>query len=398
VEFFDEPKAGRRVRDRRATRVVFAASLSLLAAGVSARDAAGAIRPGFDNRAAASLIGRPTSEFRCPAVPRPLVDMSGYVSRYAPKDPTQSKVDPAREAAVADRERMLKGFARQLAGMADQQLASVPPNPEITGCVWTHLAAWAEAGALMGKVDQNDAVGRRLVIMLGAWQLTTYASVALKVSGPETAEIAAARAKVLPWMKSLALTAMAEARDPNLFTRLKGNQLYWAGVAAAYTSALTQDETLKDLALMALRSGLENVAASGALREEMRRGGRAVMYQQFGTLPLAILVRYADANGVVLTDQERNALVRLVDFSAAAATDTSKVSEVAGVAQEPLNDRSAFAWIDIVRPYVAHIAPDAAARLDRAADAAGARPAWHIYAGGGVTAVYDPTRLRAPQR
>lgn len=363
-----------------------------------ARDTAEIIRPGFDNRAAASLIGRPKTEFRCPAVPSPLVDMSGYVSRYEPKDPTQSKVDPAREAAVADREKMLTGFAKQLARMADQQLVSVPPNPEITRCVWTHLATWAEAGALRGKIDQNDAVGRRLVIMLGAWQLTTYASVALKVSGPESAEIAAARAKVLPWMKSIVLTAMAEARDPNLFMRLKSNQLYWAGVAAAYTSALTQDEALKDLALMALRSGLENVAGSGALRDEMRRGGRAVMYQQFGTLPLAILVRYADANGVVLTEQERNSLLRLVDFSAASMSDPTKANEIAGVSQEPLKDRSALGWIDIIRPYVARINPDAAARLDQAADAAGSRPAWHIYAGGGVTAVYDPTRLRAPER
>ncbi|MGU3541086.1 alginate lyase family protein [Methylobacterium sp. A54F] len=355
------------------------------------------IRSGFDARAAASLLGRKPSPFQCPEPPPPLVDMSQFVSRYDPKDPTQSKIDPARVAATADREKQMQGFALQLARMGDRQIANTPPDPAVTHCVWRQLAAWARANALLGNVEQNDRVSRRQAIVLQAWQLTTYAAVALKVAGPENGEIAAAREAALPWLKRLAFSATAEAKDPNPYTRLGANHLYWVGVAAAYTGALTQNEELKAFALEALRSGLADVSDEGALRTEMKRGRRAMMYQQFGTLPLMILVRFADANGVELTAKERASLSRLVDFSAGAAQDASRIAALVGTPQEKPADRSAYAWIDIARPHVARSDGATAARLDRLAEELGVRPAWHIYVGGAVTAVYDTARLPPPR-
>lgn len=376
--------------------------LSALIAGVALRslpaaanEPQGPIRPGFETGRAAAIVGRSSTAFQCPAVPPPVTEMGGFQSRYDPKDPTQSKVDPARVAAEAGRESKLRAFSTQLARLADAAILSRPPDPAIAECIWDHLARWAEAGALLQDVERNDRVGRRQAAMTQAWQVATYAAVGLKVSNGKPVAPGGKRAEALAWMKRLCEAAMAEDRDANPWTRLNANHLYWVGVAAAFTSALTQDRAMEAFALEALRRGLEDVSETGALNREMRRGNRALLYQNFALLPLAMLVRFAEANGHALSGEQRDALLRLVRFTVDANRDPDKVAAIVHVAQAALNDRSALVWTDVIAPTVARIDPATAQRLAAFVEESRLGPGWHIYAGGAVTAVYNPDRLSA---
>lgn len=353
------------------------------------------ILPGFDARAAGPILARPIKDFLCPPVPEPVTDMGAYQSRYDPSDPTQSRVDKRRVEAMAEREGRLKAFATQLSRLADMKVASNSDEPAVTRCVWSQLATWADAGALLANVERNDRVGRRVVTMMQAWQVTTYAAVALKLSDPREAEIRQARTRALAWIRGLIGSAMAEAAAAGPANRLSANHLYWVGVAAAFTSALSQDKEMEVFALQALRQGLKDVTPAGALGSEMRRGPRSQMYQIFGTLPLTMLARFAEANGHALSETERAALLRLVRFSGEALVDPATVGALAGTTQQvDPADRTALAWIDVILPSITRIDPATAARLSEIAEGRKQGPSWHIYAGGAVTAVYNAERLR----
>lgn len=375
-----------------------APGLALLAALgplCDARAEGSRVASGFVIAEARERLGRPAGAFACPAPVEPLLDMARFRSRYDPKDPTQSRVDPERERAEAARGTRLTSFGNGLAHLSDRAVTARPRDPEIARCVLRHLARWAEAGALLGSAADNDELGRHQAVMTQAWQLATYAAALVKIGpdGLDPGELARTR----DWLGQLARSVAAEYTADNQWSRHGANHLYWAGLAVGYAGAALQDPDLRDFALRALRRGLADIDETGALPAEIARGSRAAVYQNFATLPLVALTRFADANGEALSPAEERALARLLAFNAGLARDPAALEARTGVKQAPARDRSSLAWIDVVLPRLRGRDPARAADLEDLAARFGARPAWHAFLGGNAGLVYNPADQK-PER
>jgi poly(beta-D-mannuronate) lyase len=349
--------------------------------------AAPAVASGFAVERARALLGRAGSAFTCPPPVEPVVDLGGLQSRYDPKDPTQSRVSPERARHEAGRGRQLMAFVTGLARLADHAVASRPRNPQIGACATRQIALWARGDALLGNTGANDEVGRHQAIMTQAWQLAGIAAAMLKVApGPGGADEAAAR----EWVGRLARSVMAEYRADNQWSRHGANHLYWAGLAVGLAGAVLQDPGMRDFALDALKRGLGDIDADGALKQEMARGPRSLYYQHFASLALVVLVRYAEANGAPLDPAQSAALARMLAFTAAQTRDSGKVQERTGAKQVPTMDRTSLAWIDPILPWARAHDPALAGTLEALLRDAAARPAWHVYLGGNASAVLNP--------
>lgn len=370
------------------------AVLACLGATLPGRAASPAVVSGFAVEGARALRGQPAGAAACPAPVEPVADMAGLQSRYDPKDPTQSRVSAERERHEADRGGRLMAFATALARLADQAVASRPANPDLARCALHQIAVWARRDALFAGSERNDELGRHQAVMTRAWHLANVAAVMLKVApGPGGADGAASRA----WMARLARSVMDEYGADNQWSRHGANHLYWAGVGVGLAGAVLNDPAMRDFAVAALRRGLDDIDANGALRKEMARGERALFYQHFAALALVVLVRYADANGIALDAAQETAFRRMLAFTAAGTRDPGRAQEIARARQLPTRDRQSLAWIDPVLPWLRPRDPDLAADLDALATEARARPAWHVWLGGNASAVLNPEGSPRPR-
>jgi poly(beta-D-mannuronate) lyase len=338
-----------------------------------------------------SVIGRPDAgAFQCPPPVAPVTDMGGFSTPYDVKDPTQSKVDPKRAALGAERYAALMKFGGQLSGLADRYMTSNPPDQAIARCAVADLRAWADAGALLANVDANDALGRHEAVMLQAWNLAGYTSAFAKLG--KTADLSEAdRSAIFVWFGKLADSVEQEYSGNNQWTRAGNNLFYWAAFSVGMAGAVLNERSRVDFALQALDRGLGDIASDGSLPKEIARGGRAMMYQNFASLPLAGLVALADANGRKLPTEEEAALARLVRFNLSQVCDPALASQLAGVKQPKTADRTNLAWADVILPHIATTDPQLAGALDTLV--AGVRPLSHVYFGGNVSAAYNPRAL-----
>ena len=322
--------------------------------------------------------------------------MGGIVSRYDPKDPSQSRVDPARDAASKTQEADLTAFAKQIDRASDRALLARPVDRALDDCVMGQLATWARADALEHNIDDNDRVGRDQAIMEQAWYGAAFASAVVKIGGFEAAPGPDAEA-VRGWFRKLATSVMAAHGGALADFRTVNNHRYWAGYAVASIGTLLQDRSMLAFGRAVLSQGLGAVAADGSLPAEMARGPKALTYQYFGTLPLAALVAIADHNGMPLDGSQEAALERLIAFDLAAAADPGKVEIIARAKQDPAVTAFALGWIDILLPRMAGRNAPLAMAMDAVASRPGMRPAWFIFLGGDVTAAYNPGARTQPQ-
>ena len=355
--------------------------------------AADRLVPGFDLQSARMQLGRPAAAAPCPPPPPPVVDMGGLMSRYDPKDPTQSRVDQGREAQSKTHDAGMAAFATQVTRLSDRALHANPPDPATAACFMSQLAAWARADALERNVDQNDRVGRNLAIMQQAWQLATYASAFAKVGGFEA--VPAADADVVrAWMQRLARSVLTNYSGAATGAMPVHNLEYWAAYAVASAGVILNDRTMLQFGRDVLHAGLASAADDGSLPAEIARGSRAYSYQLFATMPLAGLVALADRNGMPLREGEEKALERIVQFDASNFGNPVAVEKLANAKQEPVTGSFNLAWIDILNAHFARANPQIARMLDDLAAKPGTRPMSFIYLGGDVTSPYNPQALR----
>ncbi len=347
------------------------------------------LKPAFDIAAVKALIGRPQHLPICKKVEDPVTDMAGFKSAYDPKDPTQSKVDAARAASEKARSAAFDAFAKSLDRLADRALLATPENPEISQCLFSHLAAWARSGAMLQNVEENDDMGQRHAVMMQAWYGAGFANAALKAGGLDAAR-PEDRQAVRDWFAALSRSIMAEFAPSTFSLKRHNNHDYWAAYAVSVMGVLLQDRQVFEFGRPILSEALLSTDEDGALPSEMWRGERAYMYQQFATLPIVGQVVLYAANGVELTADEKNALYRILSFNAAAVGNPLMVEKYSKVKPVISANNFDFAWIDMSASYLARENPDLAKKLETVASAKGMRPAWHIYLGGSVTEAYNP--------
>jgi hypothetical protein len=305
--------------------------------------------------------------YACGSPVRPMTDMSRLFGFYRP-DSTRSVVDPETMGQYIKRIWPTIAVTRKLTGMIEAMIEDPRRRPEISRCVLRQVRAWADAGALLGKLEDNDPMGHRQAILIAIW---TGAGVAngYASASPIDAEDQAA---IASWFSRLIDEIIAEFTPPAqsrpkdyAWLDVNGNHRYWAAAAVALLAIHVGDRPRFAWAIDVLRSGLANAGDDGGLPLELARGRRALHYQSFALEALALLVKAADANGIVLDAGEEARLAAIAKFTAEAYADPASLAKRIGTEQEKKPQMAG--WIELLLPHFERMNPTLAARLDEIA-------------------------------
>ena len=328
-----------------------AASVFVLVAVAAATDDE-PLRAPFDIEVIRAAKGAPVPVEVCPEAVAPISDIEG-VSFYS--DPQGSKPDAAKLAANEAATRPLDLFLAGVVSAANRWVRSRPLQPEAASCALRLLAAWADARAMLGHVNQQGSYHRK-------WTLAGAALAYLQIREASGLD-PAAKARVAEWLHTVALAVKPpydrEPR-PGTMSIAANNHAYWAGLAVGAAAIATNDRALFAWAIERLRVGLRQVTAEGALPLELARGRLALHYHLFALEPLAVLELMARTNGADLAPADNAALRRLVAFTIRALDDAREISRLAGTEQQDdwLKGRSPLTGAHAVEIWLGHH-PDA---------------------------------------
>lgn len=257
----------------------------------------------------------------CPRPPPAVVDLE--LERYY-ADARGSEVDPALKEAHAAATAPLTRFLREVTREADRAVTRRDGGkaPEKARCVGRWLAAWAESGALLGRMSGPQAEAER------KWDLAGLALAYLKLK-PELD--GKTRTAIEAWLGRLATASSAFFDDRG---RKRNNHWYWLGAGLAATALATDDARLFESARGVMRDAARDIGGDGTLRHELARGSRALHYHAFSATALVILAELGAARGEDWYAMEDGALHRLVEVTARGLADPAVFDRLSGVAQE----------------------------------------------------------------
>jgi len=284
------------------------------------------LRAPFDVKAIRAAKGEPITVEPCPAPVPPISDIEG-VSFYS--DPQGSKPDSAKLAANEAATRPLDLFLAGVVPAANGWVRSRPPRPETALCALRLLAAWADARAMLGRVNQQGSYHRK-------WTLAGAALAYLQIRDAPGLD-ATAKGRVAKWLHAVALAVKPpydREPQPGKMSIAANNHAYWAGLAVGAAAIAVNDRALFAWAIERLRIGLRQVTPEGALPLELARGRMALHYHLFALEPLTVLELMARANGTDLTPADTVAFRRLVAFTFRALHEPSEIARLARAEQQ----------------------------------------------------------------
>jgi poly(beta-D-mannuronate) lyase len=233
-----------------------------------------------------------------PPLPPPIVDLEPD-SYYS--DAAHSVTDPTRKAAHDAAVAPLRDYYRAISRLANRYVRT--REPAVAAAVLDGLAAWADAGALLGKLSQQGEYQR-------AWTLAALALGYLQVRDAPGLD-PGKRKRVTVWLAALARAVIATRSNTDTKRDdFVNNHRYWSGLAVGAAGIAANDRELFAWAIDAYDKFVSE-EHDGVLPREARRGARALHYHLFALEALEPLAELAAANGVDL--RARNgALARLV--------------------------------------------------------------------------------------
>jgi hypothetical protein len=253
--------------------------------------------------------------------------------------------------------------------LLDRALISPPGDHRASKCLLSLLAGWARADALVQNIDQNTPLGRRMAVMLGAWRLTGFAD-AVAVAATDVPADDKDLLAIKAWFRRLVEDIKAEFTPPaeprprkDRWLDVTANHSHWAAFAVGSAAVVLQDRRGMDFAMGELRKALAIVDPDGYFPSEIKRGGRAVQYQNLAMDGVAGLMSLADANGVALTRDQEAAFRRAARASLESVLDPGRLKARTG-AEQVVND-DMLVWTDMALGHLRRTAPDLAARIDR---------------------------------
>ncbi len=275
-----------------------------------------------------------------------MVDMSQMPSFYKPEK-TMSVIDPARMKIFVQRLQSNRKMVRSLESLTVFALRAPHQREAIADCITKALATWASSHAMLEKLDDNHALGRRQAMLLSVLSSVTFAN-AYAVSSA-SAVLPQERIDLINgWFRQLQAAQIAEftarPRKPqDAWLDVHTNQWMWAGASVSSLATETGDRKAFAWGMSILDTALDEAPADGGLPEELRRGQRGLHYQSFAMTALAVLLANADANGHVLTPDREKALRNLAEFSLNAYLDPRPIEQMTGKPQERKPDM--LVWI-----------------------------------------------------
>ncbi|MGO4440706.1 alginate lyase family protein [Rhizobium sp. RAF56] len=309
--------------------------------------------------------------FSCPAPVAPLVDMSNMHTFYA-ADATQSVIDKKKMDDYVQRTKAPDRQKKILTGLVKAAITSSGDRPEIASCILTQLDAWADAGALLQNLDENNPTYHRQAVLVMIWTVIGFAN-AYEAASEIAPVPPASKEKIEGWFRQLSNVIIAEFTPPATARPKKeqwldgnSNHRYWAAAAVGVIAVHLDDKKLFDWSMSVLHSALAEANADGSLTRELQRGGKSLHYQNYAMKPLAILVRLADANGVRFSREEEEKLSAVARFSAQSFEHPEQLEARLGIRQEKKPDM--IEWIDALDDHFHRSDPQLASDLERIAD------------------------------
>jgi hypothetical protein len=343
------------------------AGITVLTVAPGMASAAGSnpgLRYFFDPRA--SFRTDDAGPFACPAPVPAMTDMSRMFSFYAPTR-TQSIVDPAVMARYAARVAPTDAFVTRLLDLNAQAIAATATRADVAACLVRQLREWADAHALLGGIADNDATGHRQAIMLAVWTGIGAANALAiaRAAGPIAPHDDAA---ILAWFQQLSDAIVTEftpqpGRPPGeRWLNNVANHSQWAAVATGAFGALGGDAAAIGRSIGELDRALAAADSDGALPRELARGGKALHYQSFALLAIALLVRLADANHIALDRNQEAALQAIARFTLAASSSPSRVPK--RVVARQVRGPEMNAWMPVIVQHFRRTAPRLAGSIE----------------------------------
>ncbi len=379
-----------------ARKIRMAAALALCSVATTpsfAAAPAGRLHYLFDRQAALATADGPpaTRAFRCGSTIPPMTDMSKLFGFYAATS-TRSVIDREAMSRYTKRVWPTSAMMKLIGRFRDMYLLNSAPRREVAACIIRNLRAWADAGALLGGLDDNDPMGHRQAALIIAWQTYAMANAYSLVSaeaGLAASDLAAIRA----WFSRLADVLVAEFTPPQTprppqwrWLDATANHSHWAAVSIGSVGAIVGDPAKLGFAMAELRRALAQVGANGELPYEVKRGARSLQYQNFAMAALAGLVALADANQVPLSAAEEAALQRAARFTLEQSFDPSRIEAMTGQRQDI--KPGVLGWSDILQRHLVRTAPQLAAEIETRVRPY--RPFVDDFLGGEITRLFNP--------
>lgn len=266
----------------------------------------------------------------CAAPPPAVIDIdaNGY---YA--DSKHSVIDPVLKARNVANTRPIEDYLARIADAASRfQADPVAGNPGAK-CALIWFAAWADGGAMLGKMSTQQSYYVR------KW---TLAGLALSYAKLRAAASAREQASIDKWLRALA-DATIEHADAHKGAR--NNHYYWEGLAVGAVGGLTGDERYLAWGRKVFDTAMAQVAADGSLPLEMARGIKALDYHAFAVTPLVMLASILDLHSPKLD--------ALAQFTIAQTKDPARIEKLTGFTQQIPGD-SGMSWEAIHARHEAH--------------------------------------------
>jgi hypothetical protein len=294
------------------------------------------LRHPIDLKAVPMSAGQ-NSEYSCPEVPHPLVDMADMFTFYRASS-TNSVVDRERMARYVERMQPVIDVKASLSEMAATALVRPEVRASAADCARDHLERWAEAGAFLHNLDQNSPLDRRQAVLEMIWAAIAFSnaySIASQIE-PLPDQVAEATNDWLDRMIEEIIADFSLRRDEPSERWLNDHNNHWLWAAAGVGSmaVLVQDRAAFDWSMQILRTALDEAPEDGSLPLEMVRGARSLSYQSFATRAIGILVDLADTNGVHLTQTQEQRLQSIATFTADGYESPDMIRRISGYEQE----------------------------------------------------------------
>jgi poly(beta-D-mannuronate) lyase len=313
----------------------------------------------------------------CASPPAPVTGALDFPSKYEGSGKARDQLNAETDAQYKLETKPLTDMERGVSRLTTKYMAT--GDPAQLECVVVWLATWADAGALLGDATNHGGKALRkwtLGSLSGAYLRLKFSSSAPLAAYPEQA------ARIEAWFGAVADLVKPEWPPQDPLARIN-NHYYWAAWSLMATAVATGRQDLFDAAVVLFRVFSGQVDAEGFLPNELERASRAAQYQSYAMLPIAMLAAFGKANGVDLTVEGDDALVRFGQRVQILLEDPASVETKTATPQAAdASSSSSWVWLE---PYcwTVSCSPELQARLSSQ------RPLAATRLGGDLTAVFS---------
>ena len=302
-----------------------------------------------------------------------------FPSKFEGSDEARDDLNREAERRYRSQTQAITELERRIAKLADRGLETGDPAAVACAVDWLHR--WAEADALMGKVETHTGKSVR------KWALASVSAAWLRFQRSEARPLAPHRAeqqRIESWFLDLAERVVDDWSE--VPDRKFNNHEYWAAWAVMASAVTVNDRELYDWSVAQYRRALRQIDDQGFLANELSRDTRALYYHNYSLPPLAMMAAFGAANGEPLVEAESRALERLARNVIDGVENPERFARRTGSTQQVEKlEGSKFTWLE---PYCATTACDD--DFERVRD--DNRPLSNYRVGGNVTRIFTPPR------